>query len=52
MPMTVISLVSLLTPFNLMSIPGVTYSGVFFIICAEFVMLYGMHKGKVNNRSQ
>ena len=51
-PMIIVLLVSIFTPFNLMSIPGVIYFGVFLVLCGEFVLQYGIHKGKVNNRSQ
>ena len=43
LPMLVTQLVSLLTPYNLWVNPLISFSTIFFIMCALGVDIYGMY---------
>ena len=51
MPIVVIPLISLLTPYNLMENPLISYGMVFSDFCAVGVGIYGMYvASKLNNK--
>ena len=43
LPAIIMPLVSLLTPYNLWVNPSISYSAIFFIMCAIGVNIYGMY---------
>ncbi|HIH60158.1 MAG TPA: hypothetical protein HA289_03390 [Ferroplasma sp.] len=51
LPMLVTQLVSLLTPYNLWVNPLISFSTIFFIMCALGVDIYGMYiASKLNKK--
>ena len=43
LPMLIMQLISLFTPYNLWVNPLISYSAIFFIMCAIGVDIYGMY---------
>ncbi|EQB74178.1 MAG: hypothetical protein AMDU4_FER2C00027G0018 [Ferroplasma sp. Type II] len=52
LPMIVMSLVSLLTPYNLWVNPLISFSTIFFMMCALGVDIYGMYVASKLNKKR